>query len=207
MSNFKFYAVAAILAFACFVAISSYLPERFDTTQYVKMADFPQKVGAWTSEDIKLTQRDYDILETTNLIMRNYKDPAGQSVLLYIVYSDNNRKVAHPPEVCYTGSGSTITEKKVFNVTPTIQANQMVVETTKGDRQYVVYWFRAGQLNIAKYLDQQLAVVWRRTFGKRTSSAMIRISADAKEGQDAATGKMISEFASAIEPLLAKYVP
>jgi EpsI family protein len=128
-------------------------------------------------------------------------------VVLYIIYSEDNRKVMHPPEVCYTGGGSTITEKGYFSVTPSIRSNRMITETTGGDRQFVVYWFRAGEFNIAKYLEQQLRIAWRRTFGKRTSGAMIRISAEVKEGEEARVGQMIREFSSAIEPLLQKYVP
>jgi EpsI family protein len=207
MSTFKFYLVAAILAVACFVGLSSYLPVRFDSGTSVQMADFPKTVGPWTGEDIALTPRDYAILETKNLIMRKYTRASGESVVLYIVYSEDNRKVSHPPEVCYTGGGSNIAQKGTISVSPGIQANKMITELSNGNRQFVVYWYKAGDYQTAKYLDQQFRIVWRRTFGKKTSAALIRVSADVKEGEDTAVGKMIREFCSAIEPLLQKYVP
>jgi EpsI family protein len=207
MNNIKFFLVAGLLAVACFVSLSSYLPERFDTTASVKMAAFPMKVGSWVGKDVPLTKRDYDILETDNLIMREYSDPAGRKVLLYIIYSENNRKVAHPPEVCYTGGGSTITSKSLFTVSPKIKATRMITEASNGLRQFVIYWFKAGDFNTSQYLDQQLKVAWQRTIGKKTSAAMIRISADIKDSKEDGVGAMIREFAQVIEPLLPKYVP
>ena len=53
----------------------------------------------------------------------------------------------------------------------------------------------------------QLRIVARRTFGKRTSAAMIRVSADVKEGEDQLADQMILDFCRRIEPLLPKYVP
>jgi len=207
MNNVKFYAVAAILALVCFVGLSSYLPTRFDDGKSVQMAALPKTIGPWTGEDIALTPRDYDILETKNLIMRKYTRSSGESVVLYIVYSEDNRKVSHPPEVCYTGGGSTISQKGTIEATPLILANKMVTELSNGARQLVVYWYKAGDYQTAKYLDQQLRIVWRRTFGKSTSAALIRVSADVKESEEAAVGQTIRQFCSALEPLLQKYVP
>jgi EpsI family protein len=207
MKNIKFILVATILAVVCFVGISSYLPERFDAGTSVQMAAFPKTVGPWTGEDIALTPRDYAILETKNLIMRKYTRSSGEAVVLYIVYSEDNRKVSHPPEVCYSGGGSTIAQKGTFSVSPRIPANKMIAEYADGTRQFVVYWYKAGDFQTAKYLDQQFRIVWRRTFGKKTSAALIRVSADVKEGEEARVGQMIREFSSAIEPLLQKYVP
>lgn len=207
MNNIKFFLVVGLLALAAFVALSSYLPERFDTGSSVKMADFPMKIGSWTGKDVPLTARDYAILETKNLIMREYTDPAGRKVLLYIIYSEGNRKVAHPPEVCYTGGGATITEKGVFTISPAIRATRMITEFSEGGRQFVVYWFKAGNFNTDNYMAQQFRVAWRHTLGKKTSAAMIRVSADLKDDQEAVVSKMIKDFSREIEPLLPKYVP
>ncbi len=206
MDNLKFYIVAGILFVSAVVGLSSYLPTRFDTGDQVQMSALPEKIGKWVGKDIPLTERDYAILETKNLVMRQYTDPAGRTLLFYIIYSGDNRKVLHPPEVCYLGGGATITEKAVIPVTSGIKANKMITEIASG-RQYVVYWYKAGALNTENYFNQQARVMLRRLIGKKTSSAMIRISADLKDGEDASVAKMIKEFAVDVEPLLVKYVP
>jgi len=202
----SFFVVIGLLAFSCLVGLFEYLPTRLDTGALVKMSDFPMKVGEWQGEDVPLTKQDYLILETTNLIMRRYKDPKGRQILLYIIYSDDNRKVTHPPEVCYMGSGATIADKGILAISSEIKANKMIAELKDG-RQLVVYWYRAGNFNTSKYLEQQLRIVWRRTWGQRTSAAMIRISADMKEGEEQVTNRLVQDFSKRIEPLLSKYVP
>jgi EpsI family protein len=206
MNNKNFIIVIIILVVVAGVTMSAYLPSRFETGITVKMADFPKTVGEWTSKDIPLSKRDFEILETTNLIMREYNNPKGETVYLYIIYSENNRRVMHPPEICYTGGGSTIIEKSVVQITNNIKANRFTIED-KDLRQLVVYWFKTANLNTYSYIKQQLKMVTDRMLGKKISGAMIRMSTNFKEnGQEAALG-LIKSFANQIEPLLTKYVP
>lgn len=206
MNNTTFFLVVGILALACFVGLSEYLPARLDTGGLVKMSDFPMKVGDWQGEDVPLAQQDYMILETTNLIMRRYQNHHGQEILLYIIYSDDNRKVTHPPEICYMGSGATITDKGFLDISSKNKANKMIAELKDG-RQLVVYWYRAGEVNTNKYFEQQLRIMARRTWRQKTSAAMIRVSAVLKDGEESATSKLILDFVRQIEPLLPTYVP
>lgn len=207
MNNKSFFIVISILIVVAIISIAFYLPVRFDSAVKIKVADFPKTIGEWTSTDIPLSERDYEILETKNLIMRNYKDGKGDSLILYIIYSEDNRKVTHPPEVCYMGSGVTIVNKSPFQINRSIKATKMLVE--RGDfQQLVIYWYKAGNLNTDKYMEQQIKVVAGRIFGKRTSGALIRLSTDLKDNIDEKKAlSMIESFCAQIEPLLAKYVP
>jgi EpsI family protein len=206
MNNKTFFIVIVILVAVAVIGMISYLPTRFDITSKIKVSDFPMTIGEWQATDIPLSKRDYEILETTNLFVRDYKNSKGDSVYLYVIYSEDNRKVSHPPEVCLLGSGVNILDKSLIDVTDSINATKLTVE--KGDtRQLVVYWFKAGKLYTDKYLKQQLKIVIDRMFGKRTAGAMIRVSTDVKnDSPDAALG-LIREFCREIEPLLARYVP
>ena len=125
---------------------------------------------------------------------------------LYVIYSEDNRKVSHPPEVCYLGSGVTIVEKSDINLLGLIPATEFVVE--KNDiRQLVVYWFKAGKLYTNQYLKQQAKIAVGRIFGKRISGALVRISVDMKDDNIEESRALISAFAAKIKPLLDKYVP
>ncbi|MFZ5800479.1 MAG: exosortase C-terminal domain/associated protein EpsI [Candidatus Omnitrophota bacterium] len=206
MNNKTFTIVIAILCVVTVIGLLSYLPERRASSTEARMSDFPMQIGEWSAKDIPISERDYAILETRNLIMREYKNPAGESVLLYIVYSAGNRKVSHPPEVCYMGSGMTVIEKSIIPLSESISATRMLVEKADS-RQLVVYWFRAGNYNTPQYLSQQIRMVLNRLIGKSSSGAMLRLSIDLKDNDEPAAQKTLRDFAALIAPLLADYVP
>ena len=104
------------------------------------------------------------------------------------------------------GSGLTVADKSQVQLTEDIKATRIFVE--KGDvTEMIVYWYKAGDLNTDKYLKQQLKVVVDRVFGKRTSCALIRLSANIQNQSQDAAFNLLRRFAVEIEPLLARYVP
>jgi len=207
MNNKNFYIVTAILVIVTTLALISYLPTRFDAAAKTRVENFPMKIGEWTAKEIALSKLDYDILETTNLFVRDYTNSKGQTVNFYLIYSEDNRKVSHPPEVCYMGSGITITNRSTEPITDSIMANKLVIETADSES-LVVYWYKAGKLHTDKYLKQQLKVVLDRTLGKRTSGALLRFSVNLKDGLDQrAALDLIKSFYSEIAPLVEKYLP
>ncbi len=206
MNNKNFFIVLTILVVAAVVGLASYLPSRFEAAAETKVTAFPKTIGKWQSKDIELSKNDYAILETTNLIMREYKNPKGEIVYLYIVYSGDNRNVIHPPEICYSGGGATIIEKSVLPLNNALKVNKFVIE--EGDsRQLVVYWFKSRDLQTYNYFKQQLKVVTDRMLRKKTSGALIRISTNIKDNNEKAAIQLIQSFASQIEPLVEKYAP
>lgn len=206
MNNRTFVIVITVLVVVAVIGLLSYLPQRRASSTETRMSDFPMQIGKWKAKDIPISERDYEILETRNLIMREYKNPAADSVFLYIVYSEGNRKVAHPPEVCYMGSGMTVIEKSIIKLTKTISATRMLVEKADS-RQLVAYWFRAGNYNTPQYLNQQLKMVLNRLLGKTSSGALLRLSLDVKNNDEAAARKTLRKFTALLAPLLPKYVP
>lgn len=206
MNNKNFFIVVMILGMVSIFGFNSYLPARFDSVLKIKVADFPKTIGVWISTDIPLSERDYQILETRNLFVRDYKNHKGDSVYFYLVYSEDNRKVSHPPEVCYMGSGVSIVDKSPVQMTNSIKATKMVVEKADS-RQLVVYWYKAGNLYTDKYLKQQIKIVTDRMFGRRTSGALIRLSTYIKNNDPEATLNLIKSFCAQVVPLLERYIP
>lgn len=206
MNNKNFIIVLLILVVVAALGSLSYLPAKFDTAPGIEIKNIPKTIGDWSATDIPLSERDYEILETKNLIMRDYKNQNGGIVYAYIVYSEDNRKVSHPPEVCFMGSGATIVNKSALQINKLITANKMIVE--KGDTQQIVaYWYRAGNWNTNKYLKQQIQTVINRLFGKRASGALVRLSTDIDKDGEAGAIRRIRSFASQLIPLLPKYAP
>ncbi|RJP28771.1 MAG: EpsI family protein [Candidatus Omnitrophota bacterium] len=204
MKNKTFYIAAAVLLFTSVVCIVSYFPSSFDKSEDAKVATFPKEINGWVARDLEISERDYKILETRNLFVREYTNAAQEKVYFYFIYSLDNRKVSHPPEICYMGSGVTVVDKSTVQLTDKIKAVKLIIE--KADhRQLVAYWFQAGAFNTHKYLLQQLRVVLNRAVGKQTPNALIRLSADFTPGQEGKALNTLKAFTRDIEPSVSNF--
>lgn len=183
----------------------------FRQTDTVSVKDFPRSVGPWVSEDIPLSKQDLAILETDNAFVRKYKNPNGEEVYLYIVYSQTNHKVTHPPEICYTGSGVSILEKThdfipVSYKNLDIKANRFLLQDNQL-YQMSFYWFKVGNIFTSNYWKEQILVAFNALLGKKQGSALIRISADIVNKDKGRAIKEIKEFTGLIVPQLFAYLP
>ncbi len=178
----------------------------------VSIHTFPKEIAGWTSEELPITDKEKAILETDNVFARRYTSPQGKEVYLFIVYSQNNRKVSHPPEVCYTGSGATILSNvhDSFSVDPPlndINVNHVTVEQGRA-RQIFFYWFKVGDTFTPNYWKQQGLIAMKSFLSQPSSSALIRISTDTrtdKDDENAAT--LLKDFGRIILPFIQKHLP
>lgn len=205
MNNRNFIIVILVIAVAAIIAFYFYLPGRFENQSKIMMSNFPKTIGDWAAKDIPVSEHDYEILETRNLIMREYTNSKGEAIILYIIYSENNRRVVHPPEICLTGGGQSIEDRSSIQI-GNIQAVKLLMQ--KGDfRQIVLYWFKAGNLNTNRYLKQQIKIAFDLLRGKNASSALIRITTELKSNDSQASFALLKQFVLEIEKLLPRYVP
>ncbi len=179
----------------------------------VDIHSFPRTIGNWNSEEIKLTKLELEILETDNVFVRKYTSPEGAEVYLYVVYSQNNRKVSHPPEICYTGGGATIlnSHQETLDVgqpgkPQAISTIHFLVEWRE-IQQDVFYWFKVGDTFTSNYWKQQGLIALKSFLGKPSSSAMIRLSANIPPGDTKKSIEDINSFARLIIPYLKQYLP
>jgi len=180
----------------------------------VSIHEFPRTIGKWASEDLPISDKEKAILETDNVFVRRYTNSVeGKEVYLFIVYSQNNRKVSHPPEVCYTGSGAAILSS-VHNSFPSgindeeIKVNHLTIEK-RTFKQMFFYWFKVGDAFTSNYWKQQGLIALKSFLGQPASSALIRVSADIK-GAGTDEDKAIAdakEFSQLILPYLKQYLP
>jgi EpsI family protein len=172
---------------------------------------FPKVIEGWTAEELIISEEEKAILETDNTFVRRYTNNQGEEVFLFIVYSENNRKVSHPPEICYTGGGATIlnsvpdafyskSENKLIRV------NKLTVERGRVT-QIFVYWFKVGDAFTFNYWKQQGLIAIKSLFGKPASSALIRISSTVNQGNADEAGERINKFSQLISPYIHQYLP
>ena len=156
-----------------------------------RVSRIPYDLGPWHGEDILLDERTYEILETRDILCREYRaGPAIPPVELLIVFAEANRKASHPPEVCYIGSGAHIDSKSIepLGVSP---ANRLQVSHGRA-RDVVLYWYLAGSRLTTSYYGQQMAILWAQLTGRPAQGAMIRCSTRVgqKETLEQATARL-----------------
>jgi len=211
--SISFFIVIALLVFSGIVSWNSYF-RNYWQSDTVSIHLFPKVIGEWSSEEIPITDKEKAILETDNVFTRKYATQDGKEVYLFVVYSQNNRKVSHPPEICYVGSGVSVVEKSQNTIEGGVnQVKKSVIEVnslklSKGQTEQIAfYWFKVGNSFTQSYLKQQILIVLKSFLQQPASSALIRISATVKEKNDLESVSQIKEFGQLIVPYLWEYLP
>ena len=165
----------------------------------------PMQIGEWTARNLKITEREYEILETENLFSREYQNPQGESMSLFVIYSETNRRVCHPPIVCLIGSGATVaksTKETLSLSNQELPVNHLV--TTVGRREYLVlYWYMLGKEFTNDYFTQQFRWVFKQMTHKGVGGALIRVITPIS-GTEEETLERAKRFVQELLPILTK---
>ncbi len=180
---------------------------------------FPQVIGDWRTTSDWYAQNPetarivFDILETEDTIHRRYKDPSGNLVDLVIVYSPHNRKVAHPPDICFQGGGW---EQQLKDTLPApygrawglSQLNQLVLDKG-GTKQIALYWYKSGNRQTSSYLKQQIGYLLNSVLRRKSRSvALIRLTTYADSAdQIPSKTQQLEAFAEQVVPLAGTALP
>ncbi len=162
----------------------------------------PYEIDSWKGVDLPLTQDVYEILETEDILLREYRDESDYPVMLLIVFSDSKRASFHPPEICYIGGGSQLMGKEFeelnFNDGSALNTTKLKVQSD-GHFTTVWYWFMVGNRKIASFYWQQFSMLPSLFSSKKLQGSMIRLSVGTNEelGKEKA-----SKFAASLMPYL-----
>ena len=207
--NFYFGMVVLLLGLAGAVGWSLYFKD-YKQRDTVDIRRLPNTIGAWEASDLPMTEEEYAILETRNVVARKYTHSDGRHVYLLIVYSQNNRKVSHPPEVCYIGGGVTILDRGIESVT--VPALNFVIDVNKlllskgNTKQIALYWFKIGNTFTPSYWKQQLTIAIKNLLGHSAGSALIRVSVTVEDDDNKAIQEA-KDFSALIIPQVLRALP
>ena len=147
---------------------------------------FPLAVAGWSGKEIPADERTLEILETRNVLSRNYKTEGGEQVHLLLVSSKKDRRVAHPPEVCYLGSNFNIVEENEFGLN--VQGENVGIKEFKAiseryaDKfQEVGYLYKIGDSYTTNYYAQQLRFAFDHLTREETEVMLIRVAGKTRE--------------------------
>jgi EpsI family protein len=192
------------------VTFGAFTPRVYSKKLY--SVDIPLVIGNWYGREIDIDERTYELLETRDTIMREYTNAAGDKVILVVVYSRENLRVVHAPDICLPGGGASIYEKttEVVNLADKLDQNAIFNNYIVGkgnDKQTVFFIYKCGSQITPNPLKMQFDFYINKALRRHHSAALIRISTYAVNGDLAsATGKA-KQFAKASMPVLLKYLP
>jgi EpsI family protein len=137
----------------------------------------------WTSTDMRFSDLEMQILETSDYIFRTYTDGKGSPVDLCVVFSEDNRKGTHPPDICLEGSGYRIVSREprtvaVAGVPLTLEEIVATAGTGVGSNQYMyfAYFYKCGTTFTPSFYKQQMEIVWNGLMHHNAAGALIRYS-------------------------------
>jgi EpsI family protein len=204
MSSFSGKSLSVVVLLV--ISIALILKIQANSTQVlensVDMEMVPYKIDSWEGMDIQITQDVYEILETDDILLREYRDESNYPVMLLIVFSDSKRASFHPPEICYIGGGSELMAKEsdelVFDDNSTLSTTKLLVKS-EDYFTTVWYWFVVGDRKIGNYYWQQFSMLPSLFSSKKLRSSMVRISVYTN---DALGKEKASKFVTSVMPYL-----
>lgn len=171
----------AVLGMLCFFRLT--LPSSMTVTDELSpfFQSFPMQIGEWEGTAIAPDERDLEILETRNVLSRDYKNPQGDALHLFLVSSKKDRRVAHPPEVCYISSNFNVMNAQESRVgegalAVLVKTFTAVQERNADDRQEVLYLYKIGKRYTTNYYAQQLQFALDSLSKENSEVLMIRLA-------------------------------
>lgn len=195
-------AVIALLLITSLFSMNQFLRQRADH-DILNIGIFPYTLGDWKGIDLVIKEYEYKILETRNIIFREYVNPQKEKVGLFIIYSETNRSVFHPPEVCLIGSGAMINDKKNEKISSDNReffASKLYLEKNE-NKEIALYCYKAGDFYTNNYYLQQALFAFNQLLGRQRGGATIRASMPLEQSEEATVATLKLFMKQAIETL------
>jgi EpsI family protein len=160
---------------------------------------------AWSSRDLEMDQQTLDILETDDYLYRRYAAEGGQPVYFSIVFSKDNRKGTHPPDLCLEGSGQNIIAKADVVLTDVkgrgdVSCRAIITQSGR-DREYYLYVYKCGDGYTPSFWWQQATIVVNGVLSRNSSGALVRVSTPVGDDLEAARRRCLRLLREAIPHL------
>ena len=162
------------------------------------------------SYDLPLDDKTLAILEYPNYLYRRYLTQGSASVDVSLIFSKNNRKGTHPPDVCLEGMGAEITRKANLAVADIpgredLLVRELVVQYGP-NRTYYLYVYKCGSLYTRSFWVQQIVIFTNGLLNRNASGALVRVSTRAEPSVADARERCV-QMLRAVTPHLDKNLP
>ena len=156
----------------------------------------------WQGYDQILDEKTLTILETSDYLYRRYVSGQMNPVDICVIFSRDNRKGTHPPDLCAEGAGGNIVAKGdlILNGLPSREAvpcSEFV--TNEGGKEfYYLYTYKYGHNYTRSFWRQQLGIFLNGLMNHNSAGALIRISTPIRTDVENARLKSIALLREAV---------
>ena len=176
---------------------------------------FPLKLGEWSGRRQSMEQRFLNILDLSDYVIVNYRNPDGREINFYTAYYESQRKgeSIHSPASCLPGSGWVFNEAGRVSISLPVQDGPiMTVKKAymlKNEyRQLSYYWFPQRGRILTNTFQLKLFAFWDAISRQRTDGALVRLITPVyKDEELEAAEQRLQEFTSGLVPVLAEFLP
>ncbi len=146
------------------------IPERLEVAGTV-MNSYP----------IDLDKNTLITLETSDYLNRVYVAPGMPHLTYCIIFSKDNRKGTHPPDLCISGAGDGILTMKDLLLDGNdgdrpVPCRELIVQMAPQQRQYFIYTYKCGGSYTNSFWNQQFSIFTNGLLNRDSSGALIRVS-------------------------------
>lgn len=159
------------------------------------------------SYTIQLDRGTLTTLEDPVYLYRRYVAPGQPPVDLCLIFSRNNRKATHPPDLCLEGAGEGIVAKNDLRLehpadaSRTIPCRELVVQSGEGQRSYFLYTYRIGRGYTRSFWVQQWTIFLNGVLQRGGAGALVRVNTTMGDGLEAARKRAAALMTTAIPHL------
>jgi len=151
--------------------------------------------------DLALDDNTLTILETTDYLYRRYEGAGATPIDFCVIFSKDNRKGTHPPEVCLGESVVASSNLVVRDVPGRGDVpGRLLLTVTDRRREYHLYVYKCGDDYTPSFWKQQLVIFANGLLGRNASGALIRVSTAVgdDENEEAARRRCAAMLSAAI---------
>jgi EpsI family protein len=204
-------------------ALSLYLvsqPERAAVSGVAKKS-LPVRVevggAVYDSSDLVLEDNVLAILETDDYVYRRFTPEADRRRAgfdLLIVFSKNNRRGTHSPELCIQGGGERILSKGPVKIDTELSGNpgepfgMREVVSQDGRRMvYYLYVFKSGESYTTNYTKQQAMILFNGLMRREAVGALVRLTVRVEDEDLDSARRLARDAAERLMPIIDENLP
>ncbi len=165
---------------------------------------------ACAGTDTELDDLSLAILQTDDYLFRHFTGEQTRFNVL-IVFSPNNRKGTHPPEVCLEGSGNDIVGKRAFVLDDVVAGKRLRMREliASGDthENYHAYVYKCGSRYTNSYLIQQLLIFVNGLIESNSAGALIRFDVPVERGDVESARALARHVIREVMPMIDAEMP
>ncbi len=155
------------------------------------------------SYDVDLDESTLITLETSDYLNRIYVAAGAPDLNYCIIFSKDNRKGTHPPDLCLAGAGEGILAMRNLPLhgdanDPTIPCRELIIQSGSRQKQYFVYTYKCGRSYTNSFWTQQFTIFTNGLFNRDSSGALIRVSTPIATSVEDARGRAMQLLRTSI---------